>query len=423
MLTTTIDAHLPLVIALVLVCAWLVRGTRWSSAVQCAVPLLVVAMMTLTDERTRLFAYGIIVAAAFGVAAAVTQRSPERWRLAGWPGGVPPPVVTLTIIGIVLLRWIPLRDVHVLKEPIVLAGSVTLLFAIGQRRDPSAALRAGAAGPAGETPALRVTALRPTALRASALVAVLAVAVVTPLSPGKMAFFPFAVAMLVLAVRTLGNRATYVIAAALLTAAFFARYSLATIYIAAAIVFLVPLLDRVRSLTYGAALVIFALWPWSGIIARALPVVRNYQPSCANRQAVVSALAASEALPIGVPPRVRSVIVTASGGQMARFKPGRVVGTIEATDARGRVTTRQIRIGDIADFGFMRREQFFGSRNPLPRFSPAEIRGYGASAWIWGSGRTALTCAADIASLRVLAAPDLPRQTHLQIDAVDFPAR
>ena len=419
MLTTTIDAHLPLVIALVLVCAWLVRGTRWSVVEQCAVPLLVVAMMTLTDERTRLFAYGVIVAVAFGIAVIATAIAPERWRLAGWPGGVSPQGVTLTVIGIVLLRWIPVRDVHVLKELIVLAGSVTLLFAIGRRRD--------AAGPAGETPAL----LGAPALRASALVAVLVVAVVTPLSPGKMAFFPFAMALLVFAVRALEhletarprNLATTVIAAALLTAAFFARYSLATIYIAAAIVFLVPLLDRVRPLTYAAALVIFALWPWSGIIARALPVVRNYRPSCANRQAVVSALAPSESLPIGVPPHVRSVIVTASGGQMARFKPGRVVGMIEATDARGRVTTRQIRIGDIADFGFTRREQFFGSRNPLPRFSPAEIRGYGASAWVWGSGRTALTCTADIASLRVLAAPDLPRQTHLQIDAVDFPAR
>jgi hypothetical protein len=407
---TTIDAHLPLVIALVLVCAWLARGTRWSVVEQCAVPLLVVAMMTLTDERTRLFAYGVIVAAAFGVATIATAIETERWRLSGWPGGVSPQGVTLTVIGIVILRWIPLRDVHVLKELIVLAGSITLLFAIPQRRD--------AAGPAGETPAL----LSP-ALRASALVAVLAVAVVTPLSPGKMAFFPFAVALLVLAVRTLGNRATYAIAAALLAAAFFARYSLATIYIAAAIVFLVPLLDRVRPLTYAAALVIFALWPWSGIIARALPVVRNYQPSCANRQAVVSALAPSEALPIGVPPHVRSIIVTASGGQMSRFKPGRAVGTIEATDARGHVTTRPIRIGDIADFGFTRREQFFGSRNSLPRFSPGEIRGYGASAWVWGSGRTALTCGADIASLRVIAAPELPRQTHLQIDAVDFPMR
>ena len=62
MLTTPIDAHLPLVIALVLVCAWVVRGSRWVAAVQCAVPLLIVAMMTITDERTRLLAYGVVVA-------------------------------------------------------------------------------------------------------------------------------------------------------------------------------------------------------------------------------------------------------------------------------------------------------------------------------------------------------------------------
>ena len=74
MLTTPIDAHLPLVIALVLVCAWVARGTRWTAAVQCAVPLLIVAMMTLTDERTRLLAYGVIVAVAYGIAAVATER-------------------------------------------------------------------------------------------------------------------------------------------------------------------------------------------------------------------------------------------------------------------------------------------------------------------------------------------------------------
>jgi hypothetical protein len=108
---------------------------------------------------------------------------------------------------------------------------------------------------------------------------------------------------------------------------------------------------------------------------------------------------------------------------MARFKPGRIVGTIEARDRRGGVTTRPIRIGDIADFGFTRRDQFFASRNPLPLFSPGEIRDYGANAWLWGAGRTAVACTADLASLRVVAAPDLPPQTHLQIDSVEFPAR
>jgi hypothetical protein len=99
------------------------------------------------------------------------------------------------------------------------------------------------------------------------------------------------------------------------------------------------------------------------------------------------------------------------------------VGTIEATDRRGRVTRREIRIGDVADFGFTRREQFLGARNPFPRVSPGEIRDYGANAWVWGSGRTALASAADIASLRVVAAPNLPQDAHLQIDAVEFPPR
>jgi hypothetical protein len=408
-LTTPIDAHLPFVMALVLVCAWVVRGTRWSAAVQCAVPLLIVAMMTISDERTRLLAYGVIVAAAFGIAVVAM----ERWRLAGWPGRACPersrrislPSVVLAIVGIILLRWIPLRDVHVIKELIVLAGSIALLFAIPRRRDPSASLRTGSAGPAGETPAL---------------LAVLAVAVVTPLSPGKMALFPFTVAILAFVTRKVPP---LVIAAALLLCACFARYSLATVYIAAAIVFLLPLLERLRPLTYAAALVIFTLWPWSGIIARALPVVRNYEPIGGSSRPVISALAASEALPLGVPPHVRQVVITASGGQMARFRPGRVIGTIEATDRRGRVTTGPIRIGDVADFGFNRREQFFSSRNPLPRFSPGDVRDYGANAWVWGSGATALASTADIASLRVIAAPDLPKQSHLQIDAIEFPAR
>jgi len=246
-----------------------------------------------------------------------------------------------------------------------------------------------------------------------------------------MTLFPFALAVVVMGFRGLalsrsrGEQllATTAVAAAFFAAAFFARYSLASVYIAAAIVFLVPLLERARPLAYAAALVIFALWPWSGIIARALPLVRNYDPAGGDIRPIAQALAASESLPLSVPPHVRHAVVTASGGQMERLKPGRVVGTIEATDTNRRVTTRQIRIGDVADFGFTRRDQFFASRNPFPRFSPGEIRDYGANAWLWGAGRTAIACAADMTSLRVVAAPDLPQQAHLQIDAVEFPAR
>ncbi|HEV7574072.1 MAG TPA: hypothetical protein VGQ21_21460 [Thermoanaerobaculia bacterium] len=397
MLTTTpIDAHLPLVIALVLACAWAARGTRWPAIIQCAVPLLIAAMMTIADERTRLMAYGIIVAAAFAVAAAASAHETERWRLAGWPGGVSPPMVVLAIIGVVLLRWIPLGDVHVVKELIVVIGSLALLFAI-RRRD--------AAEPAGGTPAL---------------LGVLVLAAVTPIPPGKMALLPLTVAVLVFVTRRVPQVA---IAAFFLICAFFARYSLATVYIAVAIVFLMPMLNRVKPLIYAASVAIFALWPWSGIIARALPIVRNYEAAGGDVRPVGVALASSEASAIDVLPHVRHAVVSMSGGQMARLRGGRVVGTIEATDARGRMTTRPITIGDVADFGFARREQFFASRNPLPRFSPGEIRGYGANAWVWGGGRTAISSAAEMKTLRVVAAPNLPHDAHLQIDSVEFPAR
>jgi hypothetical protein len=394
--TTPIDAHLPLVIALVLACAWAARGTGWAAAIQCAVPLLIAAMMTIADERTRLMAYGIIVALAFAIAVIATAHETERWPLAGWPGGVSPPMVVLAVAGIILLRWIPLRDVRVLKELIVIVGSIALLFAI-QRRDASE--------PAGGTPAL---------------LCVLVLAAVTPIPPGKMALLPLTVAAVVFVTRRVPQVA---IAAFFLICAFFARYSLATIYIAVAIVFLTPLLNRVKPLTYATAVAIFALWPWSGIIARALPIVRSYEPAAGGVRPVGVALGPSEARTIDVPPHVRHAVVTMSGGQMARLKRGRVVGTIEATDTRGTKITHPISIGDIADFGFMRREQFFASRNPLPHFSSAEIRGYGANSWVWGAGRTAIASPADIASLRVIAAPNLPHDAHLQIDSVEFPAR
>jgi hypothetical protein len=391
-LTTPIDGSLPLVIGLVLVCAWVARGTRWAAVVQCAVPLLIAVMMTIANERARLLAYGVIAAAAFAMALAST----ERRRPAGWPGGVPPPNVVLAVAAIVLLRWIPFRDVHVIKELVILAGSVVLVFAI---RRPKAA------EPASEKPAF---------------LAVLAVAVVTPIPPGKMALLPFAVALLAFATRRVPQLA---VAGVFLICAFFARYSLATVYVAIAIVFLVPLIERVKPLAYATAFVIFALWPWSGIIARGLPLVRNYDPVAGETRNVAQALAPSEAVPIPVGPHVRHVVVTMSGAQMARLRAGRIVGTIDAFDVRGAHTTRPIRIGEVADFGFMRREQFFASRNPLPRFSPGEIRDYGASAWLWGAGRTAIATTADMASLRVVGAPDLPAQAHLQIDSVEFPVR
>jgi hypothetical protein len=300
----------------------------------------------------------------------------------------------LLTAAIALLRWIPPANLHPLRELAVLAGSVALLLAI---RSAQPRVPAGLA-----------------------VIAAAALALVTPVQPSKMSFLPLALSVVAVAMRRLDTQ--LITALALIVAACFSRYSLATVYIAAALVFLLPLLARVRPLAYATAAVLFALWPWSGVVARALPLLRNYEPAGEVRP-IAQALDPAAALALDVPPHVRHAVVTASGAQMWRLRPGRVVGAIEATDARGRRTTRAIHIGDIADFGFTRPEPFFGARNPLPRAMGADIRGYGASAWVWAGGRTAIATAADIASLRVVAAPDLPGGARLQVDSVEFPAR
>ena len=84
----------------------------------------------------------------------------------------------------------------------------------------------------------------------------------------------------------------------------------------------------------------------------------------------------------------------------------------------GTVDGTQIRIGDIADFGFTRREQFFASRNPFPRRPINDVKEYGQSAWLHTAGL--IDAPVHLSAIRVSAAPDLPPNVRLQIEAVDF---
>jgi hypothetical protein len=92
--------------------------------------------------------------------------------------------------------------------------------------------------------------------------------------------------------------------------------------------------------------------------------------------------------------------------------PGGIVGSIDSGSAH-----RDLRIGDVADFGFLRREQFFFSRNTVPRQPTDDIRGYGQTAWLHGAGRVTVPPAPE---LRITAARDLPPAARLQIESVDF---
>ena len=84
----------------------------------------------------------------------------------------------------------------------------------------------------------------------------------------------------------------------------------------------------------------------------------------------------------------------------------------------GTVDGTQIRIGDISDFGYTRREHFFHSRNRAPRRPLDDVKGYGQSAWLHTAGL--IHVQVHNGTIHVTAAPDLPPNTRLQIEAVDF---
>ena len=92
-----------MVAAVVGACVWVARGTRWAAAIECAFPLLAVVALFGTNK---FFWFGVIVAAAFAAAALVARD-----------------FCVLVIAGVLLLRWIPLREVEVWRELIILVGA------------------------------------------------------------------------------------------------------------------------------------------------------------------------------------------------------------------------------------------------------------------------------------------------------------
>jgi MFS family permease len=352
-LATPIDRALPLVVIVISICA--LAAQRFPAPFQIAILLLFLPPMFLADEHTRLLAYGVMGAGAFAFALAVAPAEIEN-------------ALVLTVAGVVLLRWIPFAQISVWRELVVLAGAIALIT-IG-RLKPAAALM---------------------------------VVLVTPIVPARMILFPFLVA--VLAAVPIPRIA---IAAAFAIAAPFARYSIGVLCVAAAIALLWSETTLLNVPAYAAAIGLFALWPWSGVVARALPPFLVAEPA-SNAKPVWIALARSQSFDIQAPPDARAITITASLANGASLPEGRVVGM---------AGSRQIAIGDVADFGFLRREHFFASHNRPPRTPLADVKDYGAAAWLHAAGRIRMPLAGS--TLRVTAAPDLPPAVRLQIETVEF---
>jgi len=159
----------------------------------------------------------------------------------------------------------------------------------------------------------------------------------------------------------------------------------------------------------GFVLLFFA---WSGIVARAFPYFLKPPHPPGEKYTVNAALGPSQSATLRVPDDARALIV--SGANVPHFRRGALLGRIDP----GNIA---VRVGDAADWGYMRRDQFYGSHNPLPRDPAGKVRGYGYVAWIDGAGRVLLPRGAKM--IRVTADAHLPPGASLQVEGFEIVRR
>lgn len=355
---TPIDRALPLLAAVATILAW----SADEAAIAIAVPLLMIFEVSVADEQTRLLLIGFVMAVCF---AASLARAANHYVLA--------------VLALVVLRWIPLHSVVVWRE-LVLVGAVVILIATQPKRTPLS------------------------------FVAAVALAFVTPAAPTRALLTPLAVAVL--------QPIRFPAALILSAIAFFARPSIAELCLVSAFFLITPLFrSRLAEAPFLlAAALVMALFPWSGAVARG-PAFLLSLPDRSPRQNIGIALAPSESVVIDLPRGTRRLVI--SGATVTHLKKGRLLGVVEPVlDVRraggSPPAAIAIRVGDAADWGYMRREQWFRSRNPFPRRPAGSLHDYGQDAWVDGAGLIELP--AGVTRVRVTANARLSAGARLQIE-------
>ena len=134
---TPIDRALPFVAVIVTIVASLSYPS-----LMLAVPLLIVAEIAIPDEGTRLLAFGVVVAAVFAIAltkvggrqSAVGSRQTTA-AFSSSPVLLPTadrrlPTVSLALMAILLLRWIPFADVRPGREIFLLVVAALIVLVL-----------------------------------------------------------------------------------------------------------------------------------------------------------------------------------------------------------------------------------------------------------------------------------------------------
>lgn len=204
-----------------------------------------------------------------------------------------------------------------------------------------------------------------------------------------------------------GGRAIVVavaIGAALVTPAIPLRTAALPFLVAAIVLFVKPRVPAIVGATLVALMLAF--FPWSGVLARGMSLLRVIPRAERPRHGVHIALAPGQSTTLDVPYNLHWLVLSASNA--SRLKRGTLLGHLE---------NRPIRIGDVADWGAMRREHFYASRNPLPADPAGKLRAYGYEAWIDLAGRVPLP--ANARKITVRAESGLHEDVRLQIEAFE----
>jgi hypothetical protein len=187
--------------------------------------------------------------------------------------------------------------------------------------------------------------------------------------------------------------------------------TLAIPYLVAMLALLIVWSDRRPRLAPALALgLMLAFYPWSGVMARGWRAFLN-PPRDGERQEIRYALHPGQSATFDIPDGA-SLIVSAANAQ--RLRRGTLLGRIDPQGI-------PIRVGDASDWGFMRREEWFRSRNGYPRDPAGRIRDYGFPAWIDGAGRIRLP--REAGTIRVTADPHLPPAAVLQVESAELEPR
>ncbi|HVT02908.1 MAG TPA: hypothetical protein VHL58_05975 [Thermoanaerobaculia bacterium] len=124
-------------------------------------------------------------------------------------------------------------------------------------------------------------------------------------------------------------------------------------------------------------------------------------------------LAPGESRSFVLPHPVAAISLIGSGAHMADVPSGTPLAEVEIIDSQHSVYRRQLTAGELSDWGFLRHDQIFQSRNAIPAEPSGIVTGEAGEAWLSGDGGLRLRAAKPIVGFTIIANPKLSPRARI----------